>query len=170
VLPLMIFCATRIRRHYDELADELRIDLNTVHPEKHHVLSVILVSGITRVVANTISVAQSTSQDVIALYIGFDDESIERMEQKWQAWGSPCRLVTIKSEYRSLLHPLSKFIRRLENYEGGKPDHIQLLIAQFVPRKWWHHLLHNQTSLLIRAWMLRHKEVVVTTVPYHLRR
>jgi amino acid transporter len=169
VLPLMIFCATKIRRHYDEIADELRIDLNTVHPEKHHVLSVILVSGITRVVANTISFAQSTSQDVIALYIGFDDESIERMEQKWEAWGSPCRLVTIKSEYRSLLHPLSKFIRRLENYEGGKPDHIQLLIAQFVPKKWWHHLLHNQTSLLIRAWMLRHKDVVVTTVPYHLR-
>ncbi|GMA65296.1 APC family permease [Alicyclobacillus fastidiosus] len=168
-LPVLIFCAMKIRKHYEDVADELRIDLKTVHPQTHRILSVVLVSGIHRIVVDTISFAQSSSQDVIALYIGFDDESIERMEQKWKAWGSPCRLVTIKSEYRSLLHPLSKFIRRLENYEGGKPDHIQLLIAQFVPKKWWHHILHNQTSLLIRAWMLRHKDVVVSTVPYHLR-
>jgi amino acid transporter len=170
VLPVLIFLASKIRRHYDEVANELRIDLNQVHPQKHHVLSVVLVSGVHRVVVDTISFAQSTTQDVIALYIGFDDESIEKMEKKWKEWGEPCRLVTVKSEYRSLLYPLSKFIRRLENYEGGKPDHVQLLIGQFVPKRWWHYALHSQTSLLLRAWMLRHKEVVVTTLPYHLHR
>lgn len=169
VLPVLIFCASKIRRHYDDVADELRIDINTIRPEKHHVLSVVLVSGIHRVVTNTISFALSNNDNVIALYIGFDDESIKRMEQKWKDWGSPCRLVTIKSEYRSILHPLARFLKRLETYEGGKPDHIQLFIAQFVPKKWWHQLLHNQTSLLIRAWMLRRKDVVVSTVPYHLK-
>ncbi|WAH39558.1 APC family permease [Alicyclobacillus dauci] len=121
VLPVLIFCAMKIRKHYDEIADELRIDLETIHPHKHRILSVVLISGIHRIVVETISFAQSSSQDVIALYIGFDDESIERMEQKWKAWGSPCRLVTVKSEYRSLLYPLSKFLRRLENYEGENP-------------------------------------------------
>ncbi|WP_436663807.1 APC family permease [Alicyclobacillus acidoterrestris] len=169
VLPILVFGALRIRKHYDQVAEELRIDLGTIHPTKHYVLSVVLISGIHRVVVNTISFAQSTSQDVIALYIGFDDESIEKMEKKWEQWGAPCRLVTVKSEYRSLLMPLSKFIRRLENYEGGKPDHIQLMIGQFVPRKWWHYALHAQTSILLRTWMLQHKDVVVTTVPYHLR-
>ena len=169
VLPILVFVAWKIRKHYDEVADELRIDLDKVHPMKHHVLSVVLISGIHRVVVNTISFAQSTSQDVIALYIGFDDESIEKMEKRWEQWGAPCRLVTVKSEYRSILMPLSKFIRRLENYEGGKPDHIQLMIGQFVPRKWWHYALHAQTSILLRTWMLQRKDVVITTVPYHLR-
>ena len=168
VLPLLIFFASKIRKHYMEIADELRIDLKTERPRAHRIVSVVLVSGIHRVVAETISFAQSSTQDVVALYIGFDDESIDKMEAKWEEWGNPCRLVTVKSEYRSILHPLSRFIHRVETYEGGKPDHIQLLIAQFVPRKRWHHLLHNQTSLLIRAWMLRHKDVVVSTVPYHL--
>ncbi|MCF8564554.1 APC family permease [Alicyclobacillus tolerans] len=168
VLPILVLGAWKIRKHYDQVAEELRIDLDIVHPTQHHVLSVVLISGIHRVVVNTISFAQSTTQDVIALYIGFDDESIERMEKKWEQWGAPCRLVTVKSEYRSLLLPLSKFIRRLENYEGGTPDHIQLLIGQFVPRKWWHYALHAQTSILLRTWMLQHKDVVVTTVPYHL--
>ncbi|QSO52895.1 APC family permease [Alicyclobacillus curvatus] len=169
VLPILVFGAWKIRKHYNEVADELRIDLNTVHPAQHRVVSLVLISGIHRVVVDTISFALSTTQDVIALYIGFDDASIEKMEQKWEQWGSPCRLVTVKSEYRSLLYPLSKFIRRLENYEGGKPDHIQLLIGQFIPKKWWHYGLHAQTSLLLRAWILRHKDVVVTTVPHHLR-
>lgn len=169
ILPVLIWVAMKIRQHYDQVADELRIDLRQVHPQRHHILSVVLISGIHRVVVDTISFAQSTSSDVIALYIGFDDESIAKLERKWEEWGAPCRLVTIKSEYRSLLHPLSRFIQRLESYEGGKPDHIQLLIAQFVPYKWWHHILHNQTSLFIRAWMLRHKDVVVATVPYHLK-
>lgn len=168
VLPILIFFAMKIRKHYNQIADELRIDPNFVRPEKHHIVSVVLISGIHRVVVDTLSFALSSSEDVIALYIGFDDESIDRMEEKWEKWGSPCRLVTVKSDYRSLLYPLSKFIRRLETYEGGKPDHIQLLIGQFVPRKWWHYGLHAQTSLLLRAWMLRNKDVVVTTVPYHL--
>nr|WP_245630041.1 APC family permease [Alicyclobacillus acidiphilus] len=170
VLPIIVIAATRIRKHYLDVADELRIDINQVRPTEHRVLSIVLISGIHRLSAEAISFAMSTSKDVIALYIGFDDESIERMEEKWEAWGNPCRLVTIKSEYRSLLYPLSKFVRRIETYEGGKPDHIQLFIAQFVPKKWWHNLLHNQTSLLIRTWMLRHKDVIVSTVPYHLKK
>jgi hypothetical protein len=126
------------------------------------------VSSVHQIVRQTVSFALSTTTDVVALYIGFDDESIELMEKKWAEWGAPCRLVTVKSEYRSLLIPLSRFIKRLENYENGKPDHIQLLIGQFIPKKWWHQILHNQSSLLIRAWMLRHREVVVSTLPFQL--
>jgi amino acid transporter len=169
VLPLLMWMALKVRRHYEVIAQELRIDVQQERPKKHHVLSVVLISGVHRVVLKTVSFAMSTSSDVIALYIGFDDESIERMKEKWEEWGAPCRLVTLKSEYRSLLEPLSRFIRRLEMWEGGKPDHVQILIPQFIVQKRWHNFLHNQTSLLIRMWMLRHRDVVVTTVPYHLK-
>jgi amino acid transporter len=168
VLPLLVLAALSIRRHYDHVAKELRIDLKTMRPSSHRVISVVLVSGIHRVVLNTVEFAKSLGTDVIALYVGFDDESIEKMKEKWEEWGEPCRLVTIKNEYRSLLSPLSRFVKMLETAEGHKPDHIHLLIAQFVPRRWWQYILHNQTALLIRAWMIRHKEVVITTVPYHL--
>ncbi|MBX6354152.1 MAG: amino acid permease [Thermoflavifilum sp.] len=169
VLPLFMWMAMQVRRHYQALAQALRIDLERDQPRRHHVLSVVLISGVHRVVLETVSFAMSISTDVIAVYVGFDDESIQRMEEKWEQWGAPCRLVTLKSEYRSLLGPLSRFIRRLEYWEGGKPDHVQILMPQFILPKWWQNLLHNQTSLLIRMWMLRHKDVVVTTVPYHLK-
>ncbi|MCL6600820.1 MAG: APC family permease [Alicyclobacillus macrosporangiidus] len=169
VLPVLVAAEMAIRRHYDQIANELRIDLQNMRPGTHHVVSVVLISGIHRVVLNTIEFARSLNSDVIAVYVGFDDESIEKMEQKWSEWGTPCRLVTLKSEYRSILGPVSRLIQRLETWEGGKPDHIHVILAQFVPRKWWHYVLHNQTALLLRAWLLRHKDVVITTVPYHLR-
>lgn len=121
-------------------------------------------------VLTSISFAKSMHDEVMALYIGYDDESIEKMKMKWEEWGSPCPLITLKSEYRSLLQPLSRFIKMVEVAEGGKPDHIHLLIAQFIPKKWWQYALHNQTSLLIRTWFLKNKDVVITTVPYHLNR
>ncbi|SEC45848.1 APC family permease [Paenibacillus sp. GP183] len=169
-LPLIVFAAIAVRKHYDQVAEELRIDVKTMHPQKHRVLSIVLVAGIHQVVLNSISFAKSINDEVMALHIGYDDESIEKMKMKWEEWGSPCPLITLKSEYRSLLQPLSRFMKMVEVAEGGKPDHIHLIIAQFIPKRWWQYALHNQTSLLIRTLFLKNKDVVITTVPYHLHR
>jgi amino acid transporter len=169
VLPLIILGCLAIKRHYEQVAEELRIDYACQKPKAHHVLTIVLVSGIHRVVLNTLSFAQSLDADVIAVYVGFSEEDMERMERKWEEWGSPCRLVTLKSEYRSLLGPITRFLKRMEMKEG-RPDHIHIIIPQFIPRKWWHYFLHNQSALLLRAWLLRNKEVVITTVPYHLQK
>jgi hypothetical protein len=39
-----------------------------------------------------------------------------------------------------------------------------------VPQRLWHHLLHNQHALLIKAALLFRPNVVVTSVPFHLGR
>jgi amino acid transporter len=168
VLPLLFFVATAIRRHYEHISQELKIDLKVSHPQPHRVISIVLISGIHRVVLNTLSFAQSIDTEVIAVYVGFDEESIDRMKEKWREWGEPCRLITIKSEYRSLIGPLSRFLRMMETWEGGRPDHIHVIMPQFFPKKWWHYILHNQSSLLIRTWLYWNKDVIITTVPYHL--
>jgi amino acid transporter len=170
IIPMLVLGARSIRRHYDLIAEELRIDLSIARPRPHRVISIVLISGIHRVVLNTLSFAKSIDSELIAVYVGFDDESIEKMEKKWEEWGSPCRLVTLKSEYRSLIQPLSRLIKMLETWEGGKPEHIHILLPQFIPKRWWHYALHNQTSLMLRAWFLLNKDVVITTVPYHLHR
>ncbi|HJV45773.1 MAG TPA: APC family permease [Bacillota bacterium] len=169
ILPILIFISLVVRGHYDEVAKELRIDLKEVQPQQHHITTIVLVSGVHRVVNNTLSFAKSLGTDVIAIYVGYDDESISKMEQKWKEWGNPCRLVTLRSQYRSILGPISRFLSTVEHREGT-PDHIQIVLPQFIPRKWWHHLLHNQSALLLRAWFLFNKDVVITTVPYHLQK
>ncbi|XZF77053.1 APC family permease [Bacillus sp. AL-1R] len=168
VIPTIIFLSLAIYKHYQNVASELRIDLSSFKPEANKVITVVLVSGTHRVVHNTLSFAKGISTEPIAVYVGFDDESIERMEEKWEEWGNPCRLVVLKSPYRSVLAPLSRFIKLIE--ANDQDSHIQIVIPQFIPKRWWHNLLHNQTALLIRLWLISQKDVVVTTVPYHLRK
>jgi hypothetical protein len=37
-----------------------------------------------------------------------------------------------------------------------------------VRARWWQHLLHNQSALIIRAALLFRPNTVVTSVPFHL--
>ncbi|WKB37092.1 hypothetical protein QS257_10415 [Terrilactibacillus sp. S3-3] len=50
VLPLLILFSLAIHRHYDAVAEQLRINYKTDRPEAHRVTSIVLVSGIHRVV------------------------------------------------------------------------------------------------------------------------
>lgn len=168
-LPLVVYVFMRIHRHYCNIADELRIDIKIDKPAQKGNTIVIPVAGITRVVMNTISYAQTMSDHVVALYIGFDDESIRKMEQKWEEWNPGVRLVVIKSRYRSIMGPLKKFIDTVE-WKTAETDHITILIPQFITKHWWQNVLHNQTSFMIRAYLINYKDVIVTTVPYHLNR
>ncbi|MBF8300662.1 MAG: ydaO, partial [Acidobacteria bacterium] len=47
--------------------------------------------------------------------------------------------------------------------------YITVVLPEFVPSRWWHHLLHNQRALLIKGALLFRSNVVVTSVPFHLR-
>jgi hypothetical protein len=45
---------------------------------------------------------------------------------------------------------------------------VTIILPEFIPARWWQHLLHNQTALLIKGALLFRKGVIVTDVPYHL--
>jgi hypothetical protein len=66
-----------------------------------------------------------------------------------------------------LTRPLLRFINRVErNCDDGL---VTVVLPEFVPRKWWQHLLHNQSSLLLKGALLFMEDIVVTNVPYHLK-
>jgi amino acid transporter len=168
-LPIVMFIFFKIHRHYLNMADELRINMDKEKPVIKGSTIVVPVAGITRVVMNSLSYAKSLTDHVVAVYVGFDDEDIERMEKKWEEWNPGVRLITLRSSYRSIIRPLMKFIETVE-WKTSETDHITVLIPQFITRHWWHYFLHNQTGLLLRAYLFNQKDVVIATVPYHLQK
>ena len=48
--------------------------------------------------------------------------------------------------------------------------YVTVILPEFVPRRIWQHLLHNQHALLIKGALLFKPNVVVTSVPFHLGR
>ncbi|MGG1616965.1 APC family permease [Paenibacillus sp. NRS-1782] len=168
-LPLVLYFFMKINGHYKNTAEQLRIDITKDKPMVKGNTIIIPVAGITRVVMNTISYAKTLSDNVVAVYVGVDDEAIHKMEQKWEEWDVGIRLVVLKSRYRSIINPLRKFIDTVE-WKKADEDHITVLIPQFITKHWWENILHNQTSLLMRAYLINYKDVIVTTVPFHLNK
>ncbi|MDQ0494216.1 APC family permease [Paenibacillus brasilensis] len=168
-LPLVLYFFMKINIHYKNTAEQLRIDIIKDKPMVKGNTIIIPVAGITRVVMNTISYAKTLSDNVVAVYVGVDDDAIRKMEQKWEEWDVGIRLVVLKSRYRSIINPLRKFIDTVE-WKKADEDHITVLIPQFITKHWWENILHNQTSLLMRAYLLNYKDVIVTTVPFHLNK
>ncbi|SFS65415.1 APC family permease [Marininema halotolerans] len=168
ILPIFVFVFSKIYRHYEAVADELRIDISTVKPQIKKQMIVLPVGGINQVVSNTIAYARSLNVDIVALYIAFDENDAKRMRDRWKVWCPDIRLIIMHSRYRSIIRPLLKFIGKLPNYVGDRQ--VTVLIPQFIPRRWWHRLLHNKTALVIRWILLTRKDIVVSTVPFHLKK
>jgi hypothetical protein len=47
---------------------------------------------------------------------------------------------------------------------------VTVILPEFVPRRLWQHLLHNQHALLIKSAFFFKPNIVMTSVPYHLGR
>ncbi|PQP86517.1 APC family permease [Paenibacillus sp. AR247] len=170
-LPLIVYIFHAVKRHYEAVGDQLRITTcEPAVPVEGNVM-IVPVAGITHVVENSINYAKSLSPDqIIAVYVAYDRESERKMEEKWKQWQPDIRLVTLLSPYRSIIQPLTKFVDTVEYKASESHYRVTVLIPQFIPKKSWHNILHNQSSLLIRAFLLYRKNIIVTTVPYHLKK
>jgi hypothetical protein len=93
--------------------------------------------------------------------------AVEALQNEWKIWGGSVRLVILDSPFRSVLEPLLDYINRIEKERTNA--YVTIVLPEFVPSKWWHHLLHNQRALLIKGALLFRPNVVVTSVPFHLR-
>lgn len=168
-LPIIIYFFHRIHKHYEAIAEQLRVS-NSVPaiPIEGNVI-IVPVAGITHVVENSLNYAKSLSpHQIIAVHIPFEKEDEAIFEQKWEKWQPDIRLVTLYSPYRSIVQPLLKFVDIVQNKASESNYQVTVIIPQFIPKKGWHNILHNQSSLLIRAHLLYRKNVIVATVPYHL--
>ncbi len=168
-LPLIIILFHRIRKHYEAVGEQLRITAGEPITEIEGNVMIVPVAGITHVVENTMNYAKSLSPDqIIAVYVAFEREDEQKFEEKWKKWQPDIRLVTLHSHYRSIIHPLTKFIDTVEKKASEANYQVTVIIPQFIPKNNWENILHNQSSLLIRAYLLYRRNVIITTVPYHL--
>jgi len=163
---LLIAHFVSLNRHYRQVAAQLSLDGFEGHPPMEHTV-LVLVGDLHKGVLHALQYARMLSPSVKGVYVELDPDKTRRLEEKWIKWGMGAPLVVLSSPYRSLLHPFLEYLDQL--LALGDNHMVTIVIPEFVPAKWWQHLLHNQTALLIKGALLFRKNVVVTNVPYHLR-
>ena len=167
VIPLLVLLFKSIHKHYVMVARQLSTEgLEQLHPIKHTVI--VPISGIHRGVVSALQYARSIASDrVQAVYVDFEEEATANLKDKWERWGAGVQLVVLPSPYRELTRPLLRHIGRLARENSDTI--ITVVLPEFIPAKWWQHILHNQSSLLLKGSLLFKKGVIVTSVPYHLQ-
>ncbi len=176
LIPVLVWLFRRIRAHYAEVGRQLR--LNEASPAvgcNAPARIVMPVAGVHRGVIAALDYACSIADDVTAIFVEMEPGTADTLRQRWTAAGLDrvATLVTVPSPYRSLLGPFLDELDRMDDEGDGPP--VSVLIPEFVPAKWWHFLLHNQTALPLK-WALiyrRHRHGrsrVVIDVPFYLDR
>jgi amino acid transporter len=166
VIPLLVLLFKSIHKHYVMVANQLSTEgLEQLRPIKHTVI--VPISGIHRGVVSALQYARSIASDKVqAVYVDFEEEATASLKDKWERWGAGVQLVVLPSPYRELTRPLLRHIGRLARENSDTI--ITVVLPEFIPAKWWQHILHNQSSLLLKGSLLFKKGVIVTSVPYHL--
>jgi amino acid transporter len=166
LIPLNVLFFRMTRKHYDGVAAQLSIKgWKSPGPRRNTVL--VPIGGIYRSVVEALDYAKTLSPDVRAVYVNIDAASTEQVKKEWERWGDGVPLVVLESPYRSLMEPLLEYVGQVS---GEQPDdYVTIVLPEFVPARWWHHLFHNQRALLIKGALLFKPNTVVTSVPFHLQ-
>ena len=165
VIPLMVSAFLAVRRHYDSLGAQLTLQGFSPPKLGRHPV-VVLVGGLHRGVITALTYAKAISPNVTAIAVDLDPTATSRLQMHWREWAPDVPLVILDSPYRSVLQPVLHYIDQMEKQRDG--DYMTIILPEFIPAKWWHHLLHNQTALLLKTALLFRRGKVAISIPYHL--
>jgi amino acid transporter len=175
LIPLIVFIFSSIKKHYRTVGKQL--SLHGLPPSLRPYPAprvVIPISGVHRGIIDAVDFARGISRDVTAVYIELDPAATERVKKDWERWFPDIPLEVRPSPYRSVVGPLLEYLDETdEKHNDGQLAAV--VLPEFVPAKWWHGLLHNQTTWLLKAALLyRRRDLgfprVIIDVPYHLKK
>ncbi len=166
LIPLIVLGFRAVHRHYEAVSLELSLEhLADEPPVENTVL--VLVGDLHMGVVKALRYAQALTSSPKAVFVEVDPNFTPKLEERWSKGGCGVPLVVLASPYRSVLGPLISYIDTIRRRSANSV--VTVVIPEFVPRRWWQHLLHNQTALLVKGALLFRRGVVVVDVPFHLK-
>jgi hypothetical protein len=172
-VPLLVLLFRSISRHYQYVADRLSIQelapRSYIPRPKGEVVThpaIVVVGQLHRGTVEALDYARSIADEVVAVHVDIGTTEHEKFQQRWQQFEADIPLVILDSPYRSVISPIVEFVGQ---YEAQHPGVLStIIVPAFVTKRWWESLLHNQTTLFLKAALRGQKSRVVTTVRYYL--
>jgi len=179
LVSVIILACRSVKHHYQAFTEQMTPTANGakcpwgLDTERRHKV-VVPLARIDRGSVSALRFARSLSNDVTAVVVNLDTQDTAAVQAGWPTWGLNVPLVVLDSPYRSVIGPLLAFLEKTDLRDPEKGLAV-IVVPEFVPARWWHGLLHNQTARLLKATLLHARglpgrERVIVDVPYHLER
>ena len=172
IMPVMIWIFYKIHDHYKKVALQLRVSAKEAVLHDYDGSTVIvLVSNVTQVTRGALDYAQSIGDYVIAMHVSTDENPAKEREiqAEFKEDFPNVRFVDVHSSYRSIQKPIVRFVDIVSKNAQKRNFTTTVLVPQFVPRKPWQNILHNQSSLRLRTAFANRENIIISTYSYHLK-
>jgi amino acid transporter len=165
-IPVLCVVMQTIHHHYASVRDELRIAADDEETLPSRVHAVVLVSGWNKATQRAVLFARATRPHTLtALTVNINDADTRALHREWENLDIDVPLKVVESPYREITRPVLQYLKRTRQ---GPRDVVCVYIPETVVGRWWQNLLHNQSSLRLKARLLFEPDVMVTSVPYQL--
>lgn len=173
LIPILIVLMFRVKRHYENIRKQLKVSQKTpdhadINNKVYTNRVIVPLSSVNKSSIRALKYGKTISENVTAFCVATDEESAAKVQEKYNELGTPIPLIIKYNPYRKVVEPLLEFIESAE-YEYKKGDIITVILPQFVVKRWWQRLLHNQTGRYVERKLLKHKHIVVAVMPLQLK-
>ena len=169
LIPTLVYIFFRIHYHYRDVARALRLEEGAeLDVETRPVQTLILVDDVHAETVLLVNFAKSLHHPWRAVHIAVNPAKVESVRQKWDQKIGEGELVIIPSPYRLLAEPLRQYIEELQEEIPGSFVHV--IMGHLAMDTFWEQALHQNTAVIFNLALSRMQRVVVTSVPYQIRR
>lgn len=172
IMPILLFIFYKIRDHYQKVAEQLRLEEEvSLHTYDGNTV-LVLVGNVTRVNVGALNYAQSIGDYVVAMHVSLDEDvdKEKEIEAEFKERFPEVRFSVVHSSYRSIENPILRYVDLVSKNAAKHNYTTTVIIPQFVPKRPWQNILHNQTSLRLRLRLAWRENIVVSTYSYHLKK
>lgn len=168
LIPSIVLFMTFVRRHYDRVRDNLVIpdngkELILSKPTENYII--LPIQSVNKSFVKALNYAMTLGGIIEIYHISTDKAQTEHVKQQYAQLNVNFPLVIEEAPYRNINEVLLAHVDKRQ-HELKEHQMLTVVLSQFIIPKWWHNLLHNQTSLRLKSSMVKMRNVAVITIPY----
>ena len=163
IIPAFLF----IRRHYDRVADQLRVVPAHMPPLVNTQFVVVPIDDVNNASLRAISFARTICEEIIVLHVSTDAAEADKVQSKMNTYAPDLKFVVVETPFRSIMRPLLTYVDAIHKQNPGA--FVSIILPEFITAHWWERFLHNRTAEQLTKAFKKHPDVAVILVPYQLK-
>jgi amino acid transporter len=168
LILVLVWIFRSIHSHYKAVSEQIALTRDHRPPIPRRNIVIIPISGVDQAVVRAVDYARSRAGEIRAVLVDVDPESTARIQTQWAQWGCGVQLTVVPCPYRSVLRSLLDHVEEL--LQKNQDYWVTVVIPEILPARWWQNILHNQRALGLKAALLFKDRVILTDVPFNLKR